>query len=208
MMWAANNAGSMYGFQTYSKTPLMLSMLGGIVGDAEVQRGMGEYAKTWAFKHPSPWDFIFSMNRSLGKDLNWFWYYWLWTTESVDGAIAGVTTSGSRTTVTVRQDGQMPSPVVLQVQFAPSGPPIAPMANAKMADATTAIVTWPVDVWFNGSRTFEAVLDFGARPITAITLDPGCRFPDRNPADNVWPKAASASPAPAGRGRAPRGCAQ
>ena len=34
MMWTANNAGSMYSFQTYSKTPLMLSMLGGIVGDS------------------------------------------------------------------------------------------------------------------------------------------------------------------------------
>jgi hypothetical protein len=55
-------------------------------------------------------------------------------------------------------------------------------------DATTAIVTWPVDVWFNGSRTFDAVLDVGGRQITAVTLDPSCRFPDRNPGDNVWPK--------------------
>ena len=52
MMWAANNAGSMYSFQTYSKTPLMLSMLGGIVGDAAVQRAMSEYTKAWGFKHP------------------------------------------------------------------------------------------------------------------------------------------------------------
>ena len=48
MMWTANYAGSMYGFQTYSKAPLMLSMLGGIVGDAEVQRAMSEYTKAWA----------------------------------------------------------------------------------------------------------------------------------------------------------------
>jgi hypothetical protein len=191
MMWAANNAGSMYGFQTYGKAPLMLSMLGGIVGDAEVQRAMSEYAKAWSFKHPSPWDFIFSMDRALGRNLEWFWYYWLWTTESVDGSIANVTTTGSRTTVTVRQDGQMPSPVVLKVQFAASGPPIKPMANAKMVDDTTAIVTWPVDVWFIGSRTFQATLDFGGRPITKITLDPAGRFPDRDPSDNVWPKPAS-----------------
>src|SRR3954462_14314050 len=129
MMWPANNAGSMYSFQTYSTTPLMLSMLGGIVGDTEVQRAMSDYAKTWAFKHPSPWDYIFFMDKALNRDLGWFWYYWLWTTESVDGSIANVSTSGSRTTITVRQDGQMPSPVVLKVQFAESGPPIKPMAN-------------------------------------------------------------------------------
>ncbi len=190
MMWAANNAGPMYGFQTYSKTPLMLSMLGGIVGDAEVQRAMSEYTKAWSFKHPSPWDYIFFMNNALGKDLDWFWYYWLWTTESVDGSIGKVTTAGSRTTVEIRQDGQMPSPIVLKVQFAPAGPAITPMANAKMVDDTTALVTWPAEVWFNGSRTFQATLDFGGRAITTITLDPACRFPDREPSDNVWPKEA------------------
>ena len=88
--------------------------------------------------------------------------------------------------VTVRQDGQMPSPVVLKVQFDKTGGAIKPMPNAKMLDENTALVTWPVDVWFNGSRTFDAVLDFGARPITAVTLDPYGRFPDKNPADNDW----------------------
>ena len=190
MMWAANNAGSMYGFQTYGKAPLMLSMLGGIVGDAELQRAMSEYTKAWSFKHPSPWDFVNFMNRALKQDLNWFWYYWLWTTEAVNGSIANVVSTPAHTTVTIRQDGQMPSPVVLKVQFAATGPAIKPMNNARMINDTTAIVTWPVDVWFNGSRTFQAVLEFGGRLITTITLDPDCRFPDREPADNVWPKTA------------------
>jgi hypothetical protein len=202
MMWNANFAGTMYSFQTYSKTPLMLSMLGGIVGDEAVQHAMSEYSKVWSFKHPSPWDYMFFMNAALKQDFNWFWYYWLFTTESVDGSIANVTTTPARTTVTVRQDGQMPSPVVLKVRFAETGPAVRPMPNATMVDERTAIVTWPVDVWFSGSRTFEAVLSTGARKIESITLDPSCRFPDRNPGDNVWPKAvapaAGAGPAACG----------
>jgi aminopeptidase N len=189
MMWNANYAGpQFYGFTTYSKTPLMLSMLGGIVSDTAVQRAQSEFGKAWMFKHPSPWDYMFFMNRALGRDLSWFWNYWLFTTESVDGSIASVTTSGAKTTVTVRQDGQMPSPVVLKIQFAATGPAIKPMKNAVMTDSVTAIVTWPVDVWFAGSRTFKADLQFGARKIEKITFDPGARFPDRNPADNVWPR--------------------
>ena len=192
MMWNANYAGpTMYSFQTYQKTPLMLSMLGGMVGDENVQRAMREYTRTWAFKHPSPWDYIAFMNRELKQDLNWFWYYWLWTTESVDGSIAEVATARTRTTVTVRQAGQMPSPVVLRVRFAADGPAIKPMANSKV-EGNSALVTWPVDVWFNGSRTFQAVLDFGGRAITSIQLDPSCRFPDRDPSDNVWPKTEAA----------------
>ncbi|HUR20202.1 MAG TPA: M1 family metallopeptidase [Vicinamibacterales bacterium] len=198
MMWSANDAGPMYSFQTYGKTPLMLSMLGGIVGDEAVQRAMSEYTRVWSFKHPSPWDYVFFMNTALKQDLGWFWYYWLWTTDSVDGRIANVATAGPRTTVTVRQDGQMPSPVVLKLKFAAAGPALQSVAGATVTtvDPQTAIVTFPVDVWFNGSRTFDAVIQTGGRAIESITLDPMCRFPDRDPNDNLWP--APATPLAAG----------
>ena len=62
------------------------------------------------------------------------------------------------------------------------------------ATSVTALVTYPVDVWFGGSRSFSAMLDFG-RPIARVTYDPKCRFPDREPADNVWPRG-SAAPCP------------
>ena len=93
----------------------------------------------------------------------------------------------------------MPSPIVLAVRLAPSGPPVRPMRNAVMADSLTAIVTYPVDVWFPGARTFTATLDFGGRAIERITLDPRCRFPDRDATDNVWPRAAPVANAAAGR---------
>lgn len=186
LMWSANEAGSGYGFQTYQKTPLMLSMLGGIVGDEAVIAAMKKYTDTWAFKHPSPWDYLFFMNNALGENLEWFWYYWLFTTESVNGSIEKVIAENGRTTVTVKQAGEMPSPVVLKVEFESEGAVIKSPSNAKMIDATTAEVTWPVSVWFGGSRTYDAVMDFGGRKIKKITLDPHRRFPDKEVADNVW----------------------
>ena len=191
MMWDANYGGPMYGFQAYSKAPMMLAMLGGVVGDTAVQRAMSEYAHAWRFKHPSPWDYAFFMSNALHRDLGWFWYSWLFTTDAVNGSIQGVRTSGSTTTVTVREDGQMASPVVLAVHFAPAGPRIRKMANATMVDDSTALVTWPVDVWFGGSRTFEATLQFGRRRIERIVFDPHCRFPDGNVDDNTWPRQAA-----------------
>jgi hypothetical protein len=185
MMWNANYGGPWYGFQTYQKAPMMLSMLGGIVGDEAVQAAMRTFTAEWSFRHPSPWDYAFLMERELGRDLGWFWYYWLWTTESVDGSIASVARDGDRTTVTVRQDGGMPSPVVLRVELSADGSTTMP--NARMIDARTAVVTWPVDVWFDGRRTFDAVLDFGPSEVARVVFDPHCRFPDRDPSDNVWP---------------------
>ena len=183
-----NYAGPMYSFAAYGKAPMMLSMLGGIVGDSAVWRAHSAYAHAWRFKHPTPWDYAFFMSNALHRDLGWFWYYWIWTTESVDGSIQSVATNGTHTVVTVRQDGDMPSPVVLKVQFAPIGPAVEPMENSMMTDSVTAEVTYPVDVWFDGRRTFDADLDFGGRQIAKVTLDPHKRFPDRNPGDNVWPK--------------------
>ena len=188
LMWDANYGGPMYGFQAYNKAPMMLSMLGGVVGDSAVWRAHSAYARAWRFKHPSPWDYAFVMSNALHQDLGWFWYSWLFTTDAVNGSIQDVKTAGGRTTVTVRQDGQMPSPVVLAVHFAPAGPAIRRMANAQQVDDSTAIVTYPVDVWFAGSRTFEARLEFGARRIERIVLDPHCRFPDRDVDDNTWPR--------------------
>ena len=188
MMWPSNLGGSMYGYQAYSKATLMLSMLGGIVGDDEVQRAMREYTEAWAFKHPSPWDFVFSMSKSLDMELGWFWYYWLWTTESVDGSIESVTNVDSQMSVTIKHDGEMPAPVVLKIEFAADGPELREVTNAKVLDDGSAIVTWPADVWFDGNRKFEAKFDFGERKIEKITLDPNGRFPDKDVADNVWPR--------------------
>jgi hypothetical protein len=187
LMWNANYGGPRYQDQAYGRAPKMLSMLGGIVGDSAVWQAMSGYAKAWRFKHPSPWDYAFYMSNALHKDLGWFWYYWLFTTDAVDGSIASVTTVGPRTTVTVHQAGQMPSPVVLKVDFDSTGPAIRPMPNSKV-EGNSAIVTWPADVWFNGSRTFKANLTFGARKIVKITLDPFGRFPDKDVMDNVWPR--------------------
>jgi Peptidase family M1 domain len=186
MMWDNNYGGPFTTFVTYDKAPMMLSMLGAIVGDTAVTRAMSAYARTWRFRHPTPWDYMFAMNRELGQNLDWFWYYWLFTTESSDGRIATVETRGTHTRVTVRQDGEMPAPVVLRIEFAADAPAPRAMRGA-VVDGRTAVASWPASVWFDGRRSFVADLDFGRARITRITLDPAARFPDRDRSDNVWP---------------------
>ncbi len=187
MMWNNNYGGPLTGYVTYSKAPMMLSMLGAIVGDSAVVRAMRSYAADWRFRHPSPWDFMFAMNRDLGRNLDWFWYYWLFTTESVDGGIDRVVERGRAWEVTVRQRGEMPAPIVLAVRFVPEGPAPRLMKNAVL-QGDQGIVTWPVETWVDGRRSRTVSLDFGGRRIASVTLDPGARFPDRDRGDNRWPR--------------------
>ena len=83
----------------------------------------------------------------------------------------------------------MPSPVVLKIQFAAQGAAIKGVPNGVMSDSATMVVTYPVDVWFSGSKTFTTTLNVGPRAIEKITLDPRGRFPDRDQTDNIWPRA-------------------
>ena len=188
-MWNENYGGPLYGFQAYGKTPLMLSMLGGVVGDTAVWRAQSDYAKTWRFKHPSPWDYAFFMSNGAeeGSGLVLVLLAILYRCGERIDRERDDRRQAARPSPFVRM-AQMPSPVVLKVQFASKGAPIRKMPNARMTDSVTAIVTYPVDVWFGGSRTFKATLDFGGRKIAQITLDPNGRFPNRDTTNSVWPR--------------------
>ena len=82
----------------------------------------------------------------------------------------------------------MPSPIVLKVEFSADGPEILSMPYSQLMDDNSAIVRWPVDVWFDGKRTIEVELNFGPRQVEKITLDPSGRFPDSDTSDNAWPR--------------------
>jgi hypothetical protein len=70
------------------------------------------------------------------------------------------------------------------------------MKNAVMKDSLTAIVTYPVDVWFAGARRSTRCSTSGLGRFQRIRLDPSCRFPDRNPSDNYWPRSAAPAEPP------------
>jgi hypothetical protein len=173
MMWLADYAGVGYGVQTYSKAEISLNALGAIVGDSAVIRAFAEYATAWKYKHPTPYDFFFSMNRSLGRNLDWFWYQWFFTTYTVDQSIESVTVNkpADGVTVTIRDKGDMAMPLILSLEMT-NGPPI--------------LLKVPADVWFAGTRTYVARVPLSGRTLKSITLDPENRFQDLDRSNNLW----------------------
>jgi len=71
----------MYG---YGRGSRMFRTLAERVGKEEFLRAISAYAMDWRFKHPSPWDFMASMERSLGLDLTDFWLTWLFSTDAIE----------------------------------------------------------------------------------------------------------------------------
>ncbi len=66
-------AGEFPGFRTlaalvYSRTATVLETLARVYGRAELERGLGRYAKTERFQHPTPNDFVAALEAELGSD--------------------------------------------------------------------------------------------------------------------------------------------
>jgi hypothetical protein len=46
-----------------------------------------EYARRWAFRHPTPADFFRTMEDASGEDLDWFWRGWFYGIDAADISI-------------------------------------------------------------------------------------------------------------------------
>ncbi len=80
-----------FGNNAYGKPATALNILRETVMGRELfDHAFKEYARRWAFKHPSPADFFRTMEDASGVDLDWFWNGWFYTTDACDQAIDDV----------------------------------------------------------------------------------------------------------------------
>jgi hypothetical protein len=80
-----------FGNNAYGKPATALNILRETVMGRELfDYAFKEYARRWAFKHPSPADFFRTMEDASGVDLDWFWNGWFYTTDACDQAIDDV----------------------------------------------------------------------------------------------------------------------
>jgi hypothetical protein len=74
-----------FGPNAYSKPSTGLNILREtIIGRELFDYAFKEYAKRWAFKHPTPADLFRTMEDASGEDLDWFWRGWFYNTDPCD----------------------------------------------------------------------------------------------------------------------------
>ncbi|HKG08881.1 MAG TPA: M1 family metallopeptidase [Pedobacter sp.] len=77
-----------FGPNAYAKPATALNILRETVMGRELfDYAFKEYAKRWAFKHPTPADLFRTMEDASAVDLDWFWRGWFFTTDPVDIAL-------------------------------------------------------------------------------------------------------------------------
>jgi hypothetical protein len=166
-----SNLGSL----AYMKPALALYTLRSkILGPAVFDEAFREYTRRWAFRHPQPADFFRTIEDVSGRDLDWFWRGWFFTTATLDQAVESVTQKAdsagtNEVTIVVRNLGQQVMPVELQVTF---------------ADGSTRLYQYPVEIWYKGDR-YNAEIKTD-KPVTAAAVNPDGGFPDLVPVNNGW----------------------
>ena len=80
-----------FGPNAYAKPATALNILRETVMGRELfDYAFKEYAKRWAFKHPTPADLFRTMEDASAVDLDWFWRGWFFGTDPVDIALSDV----------------------------------------------------------------------------------------------------------------------
>ena len=74
-----------FGPNAYSKPSTGLNILREtIMGRELFDYAFKEYARRWAFKHPTPADLFRTMEDASGEDLDWYWRGWFYGTDACD----------------------------------------------------------------------------------------------------------------------------
>ena len=161
--------GSARTIASYSTPALMLHALETLVGRDRFLAAYRDYARTWAFRHPTPWDFFGRMEAGLGQDLDWLWTPQLFETWTVDHAVGDVAPGADGLRVTVQDLALAPFPATVAVTY---------------ADGRTERQTVPVETWLGGAT--EATLTFPAGVPVRVEIDGTSAVLDVDLSNNVW----------------------
>jgi hypothetical protein len=162
------------GTNAYFKPGMGLTLLREeILGEDRFDSAFRFYMKSWAFKHPTPWDFFHAIENYSGETLDWFWRGWFLYNWKMDQAVDTVTyvkndpKQGS--IITISNLEKLPMPVTAEI---------------KEANGKTNRVNLPVEIWQHGS-TWKFKYN-STDSLTSVILDPDKKLPDVNESNNTW----------------------
>lgn len=162
--------GAGFGNNIYGKAALGYIAAKDLLGDALFKKCLHEYMRRWNGKHPLPWDFFNSFNAAAGKNLDWFWNNWFFTSGYIDLAIQAVKKTSTGYTVSLKNIGGFVAPADLVITY---------------KDGSTETKHFTPAVWEKDQKQASVPITT-KKQIKSVKLDGGI-FMDANEEDNVYP---------------------
>ena len=181
-----------YSVTAYYKGLLFLTQLDYLMGNEALQKTLKRYYNEYAFKNPTPNDFIRIAEKVSGMQLQWFLNEFMETDHTADYAISKVEGKGNKTEVTLKRVGRLPLSIDLWVTdkagniryvYVPLRMTYAEKPNIYPAYPRTVLPAWG---WGNPTYTFT--LDMPLEDIKSIALDPENKSVDTDKENNSFSK--------------------
>ena len=181
-----------YSVTAYYKGLLFLTQLDYLMGNEALQKTLKRYYNEYAFKNPTPNDFIRIAEKVSGMQLQWFLNEFMETDHTADYAIGKVEGKDNKTEVTLKRVGRLPLSIDLWVTdkagniryvYVPLRMTYAEKPNTYPAYPRTVLPAWG---WGNPTYTFT--LDMPLEDIKSITLDPENKSVDTDKENNSFSK--------------------
>ena len=181
-----------YSIAAYYKGQLFLTQLDYLMGNEALMKTLKRYYREYAFKNPTPNDFIRIAEKVSGMQLQWFLNEFMQTDHIADYAIDKVEAKGNKTAITLKRLERLPLSIDLfvtdkagktQYVYVPLRMTYGEKPNTYPNYPRTVVSAWG---WGNLTYTFE--LDMPLNNIQNIVLDPNNRSVDINRENNIYKK--------------------
>jgi hypothetical protein len=106
-----------YHINTYTKSATFLFILRSQLGDQLFNKTIQDYMRRWNGKHPTPYDFFFTINDFSKKNLNWLFRPWYFEFGFVDLSIKSVSKIDQEYQIIIEKIGKYPAPIELKVTY-------------------------------------------------------------------------------------------
>ncbi|HEY8934716.1 MAG TPA: M1 family aminopeptidase, partial [Cyclobacteriaceae bacterium] len=163
--------GQGFGNNEYGKASLGYLAIKDLLGDDQFKKCLHGFMDRWHGKHPIPWDLFNTFNNIAGKDLNWFWNNWFFSTYYIDLSVKEVTKSKSSYSVVLDNIGGMAAPVNIVVTY---------------ADGSTENFHQTPAIWQANQKQTKVTLPT-KKEIKSLKLD-GNIWMDADESNNIWEK--------------------
>jgi hypothetical protein len=177
-----------YSINAYSKGEVFMEQLGYIIGAEVRDRVLLEYYNRWHFKHPNPTDLFRVAEDVSGLQLDWYRTFFVNTNKTIDYAIDSLWGENGKMKVRFRNNGSMPMPLDIELQFKDGSRELAYIPqylmfgekiNEEPAIKRTVGEPWK---WTHSFYTIE--INRKLTDLKIIEIDPGQRTADMERKNN------------------------
>jgi len=178
-----------YSITAYSKGAVFMAQLGYVIGEENLKKTIKRYHEEWAFKHPTPNDFIRVAEKVSGMELQWYLIDFMQTTNTIDYGIKEVLTNKDATVVTLERVGLMPMPIDLYVTYVDGTQesyyiPLRMMRGEK-ENPYPKLKRTVLEDWAWAYPTYELRIP-SDKKVESMMIDASQRMADINPENNSW----------------------